>query len=534
MKTQTDKTQEPQKETIQRVELEPSTEGMAVIEDNRTITVVQRKLRSAMGDSEKPIQQKRAKGSSKFKEIAASMGQQYGVDTSSLKATHNSSFPAKLNAEATIQGSQIHFAPGMDTDFHIKHEVAHAIDNTISGIPKGNKIVNGQNIDTTREDVVDKMARNSLNSSLNQSLSVQRKISINSLNTDKTTMPIQRTMRHANMIRQMVDGRSVNGFINQTLPNYNNIRDIIIDRQNGNISAPVLSLMLRAINLDNKGKGPAFDTTGANLPVYDQNNTSIVNGNLLLQNLNQNVAYQDHYNFLTRIVNIVNNEFGGSGLIEFWNGGHIIFEDGGQLYHDLIVLGRPLAILDNLGNILPKNEIAGRLSSHWNNPIAAIRDRQISDPNSANRTAGAFMKRRPQNSETSHYGNRNNYANQVIPPQYGLDMPVNICHGHVLFGLTYQGHTFVQTEGAGFQDFNRGIVEHLKGFGKNKLATTTLLSNNFKQRLGVAGIKPQTGMFGTSNLSEKETPARILSKEYNDQRQDRFDKMVNELIGNFY
>ncbi len=163
MKTQTDKTQEPRKETVQRVQKELSTGGEAMIADNRPAVAVQRKLKSAMGGSENPIQ-KKPKGSSRFQQIATTMGQQYGVDTSRLKATHNSSFPSKLQAEATIQGSNIHFASGMDTDFHIKHEVAHAIDNTINGIPKGNKIVNGQNIDTTREQVVDQMVNNRITS----------------------------------------------------------------------------------------------------------------------------------------------------------------------------------------------------------------------------------------------------------------------------------------------------------------------------------------------------------------------------------
>jgi len=77
---------------MKAVQQEFSTGGEATIADNRPTIVVQRKLRLAMGSSEKTIQQKKGKGTSKFKEIAASMGEQYGVDTSSLKATHNSSF----------------------------------------------------------------------------------------------------------------------------------------------------------------------------------------------------------------------------------------------------------------------------------------------------------------------------------------------------------------------------------------------------------------------------------------------------------
>ncbi|OJJ21753.1 hypothetical protein BKI52_14730 [marine bacterium AO1-C] len=107
-------------------------------------------------------------GSAKFQEIATTMGQQHGVDTTQLKATHNSSFPDTVNAEATIQGNKIDFAPGKDTEANMKHEVAHAIDNAKNGTPKGDKTVNGQNVDTTREQVVDNMAAQPLQRKENQ------------------------------------------------------------------------------------------------------------------------------------------------------------------------------------------------------------------------------------------------------------------------------------------------------------------------------------------------------------------------------
>ncbi len=169
MKTLLDKTQEQQRTIIQRVEQEPSTGGEATITDNRPVTVVQRKLKSVINSSERiktPIQRK-PKGSLRFQQIASQLGQQYGVDTTSLKATHNSSFPSTLNAEATIQGNNIHFAPGRDTTENIKHEVAHAIDNTLHGTPKGDTIVNGYKVDTSREKKVDRM--------IGSSTSIQRK-----------------------------------------------------------------------------------------------------------------------------------------------------------------------------------------------------------------------------------------------------------------------------------------------------------------------------------------------------------------------
>lgn len=101
-----------------------------------------------------PVQRKPTK---KSEEIAHTMGQQYGIDTSKLEFNHNSSFPAKMGAEATIQGNKIDFAPGKDSEANIKHEVGHAIDNAKHGTPKGDKVVNGQKVDTTREAAADKM-----------------------------------------------------------------------------------------------------------------------------------------------------------------------------------------------------------------------------------------------------------------------------------------------------------------------------------------------------------------------------------------
>ena len=103
-------------------------------------------------------QPKAPQSSSHSQQIATAMGDHYGVDTTSLKATHNSSFPATVGAEATIQGNQIHFGPGHATEHNIKHAAGHAIDNAINGTPVGDQVVQGQRVDTTREKVVERMA----------------------------------------------------------------------------------------------------------------------------------------------------------------------------------------------------------------------------------------------------------------------------------------------------------------------------------------------------------------------------------------
>jgi len=130
---------------------------------------VQAKQRPVQRNTTGQTKGEQPQGSAKFKEIATTMGQQHGVDTSQLKATHNSSFPDTVNAEATIQGNKIDFAPGKDTEANMKHEVAHAIDNVKNGTPKGDKVVNGQSVDTTREQTVDNMAAQPLQRKENQS-----------------------------------------------------------------------------------------------------------------------------------------------------------------------------------------------------------------------------------------------------------------------------------------------------------------------------------------------------------------------------
>lgn len=195
MKTKEDNPRQHQSPTTLRVQQEPSTGGQATIVDNRPSTVHQRELQATMHNSPRatqerelqammrnsprsqehaalratmkaqtppnalPVQRKTPKGSSRFQQLATAMGEQHGVDTSGLEATHNSSFPAKLNAEATIQGNNIHFAPGKDSDYNIRHEVSHAIDNALHGTPQGDIEIANLKIDTTREATVDGMAK---------------------------------------------------------------------------------------------------------------------------------------------------------------------------------------------------------------------------------------------------------------------------------------------------------------------------------------------------------------------------------------
>ena len=91
-------------------------------------------------------------------DLKAQMGAQHGVDLSGVKEISNSSFPTSVGALATIQGNRIDYAPGQFTTANRKHELGHAIDNAKNGTPRGDTLVNGQNVDTTRETAAQKIA----------------------------------------------------------------------------------------------------------------------------------------------------------------------------------------------------------------------------------------------------------------------------------------------------------------------------------------------------------------------------------------
>ncbi|KAB8051898.1 hypothetical protein GCN74_26205 [Janthinobacterium sp. FT14W] len=101
-----------------------------------------------------------AQGSAAFRAIASAMGEQHGVDTSTLRATHNSPFPATVDAEATLQGNKVHFAPGKDSEPNIKHEVGHHIINVLRGTPpRADGRVNGQAVNTSDEVGAERLMR---------------------------------------------------------------------------------------------------------------------------------------------------------------------------------------------------------------------------------------------------------------------------------------------------------------------------------------------------------------------------------------
>jgi len=119
------------------------------------------------------------------------MSAKYKVDLSEYKEHPNSSFPGTVGADATIQGKDIHYGPGKFTEQNRKHEFGHAIDNTKNGTPKGDTVINGQSIDTTREKAAEKIENTPLPKSAEGETPTQLKQSGNSTASTQNNSPVQ-------------------------------------------------------------------------------------------------------------------------------------------------------------------------------------------------------------------------------------------------------------------------------------------------------------------------------------------------------
>ncbi|WP_208022730.1 eCIS core domain-containing protein [Flavobacterium jejuense] len=128
MKTHTDKTQEPKKETIQRVQLESSNGGTAQLVDNRESTTIQRKLQDSMSaateNTTNPIQRK-ANKTGLPDNLKTGIENLSGYSMDDVLVHYNSSKPAQLQAHAYAQGTDIHLAPGQEK--HLPHEAWHVV-----------------------------------------------------------------------------------------------------------------------------------------------------------------------------------------------------------------------------------------------------------------------------------------------------------------------------------------------------------------------------------------------------------------------
>ncbi|WP_271765129.1 eCIS core domain-containing protein [Aquimarina algiphila] len=169
MKKRTDKTQEPQKEIVQRVQQEPSTGGEAIIADNRPTKAIQRKLRSAMGNAEdttNPIQRKNNTGLPDTLKSGIENLSGYSMDD--VKVHYNSSKPAQLQAHAYAQGTDIHLAPGQQK--HLPHEAWHVVQQKQGRVKPTRQLKSKVNIndDAGLEKEADVMGKKALGFSFNR------------------------------------------------------------------------------------------------------------------------------------------------------------------------------------------------------------------------------------------------------------------------------------------------------------------------------------------------------------------------------
>lgn len=140
-----------------------------------------------------PVQRKNTQGIDPH--IQQHATQKYGADLSQVNIQENSSFPASVNAKATIQGNDIHIAPGEGKSVK-NHEIGHAIDNQLNGTPKADTKINGQavNTDKSRENAADKIRAELDN------LPVQRQEDVSQVST-----PSQKTQNSKGTIQRKLN-----------------------------------------------------------------------------------------------------------------------------------------------------------------------------------------------------------------------------------------------------------------------------------------------------------------------------------------
>ncbi|HAS42010.1 MAG TPA: hypothetical protein DCS93_16135 [Microscillaceae bacterium] len=187
-----------QKSTIQAKQTPIQAKHKPIQAKHKTIQAKQKPIQAKQTpiqrNSSKSTIQRNTQGGDDLKER---MSAKYKVDLSGYKEHPNSSFPGTVGADATIQGKDIHYGPGKFTEQNRKHEFGHAIDNTINGTPKGDTVINGKNIDTTREKVAEQIENAPLPKSAEGGTPTQMKQS------DSTTQASS-TIQNKGVIQRMI------------------------------------------------------------------------------------------------------------------------------------------------------------------------------------------------------------------------------------------------------------------------------------------------------------------------------------------
>jgi hypothetical protein len=287
-----------------------------------------------------------------------------------------------------------------------------------------------------------------------------------------------------------------------------------------------------AVNLDESGQPQLWDRLGNKVDESPLNEVERKKLGEKIQEINALDRKADpelglkgiHKSILVYLENTIRDRLGEGGVAQFYKGAHIILEDNGIVYEGVKQLGMPIAATNKDGDILSKTEFVGKTGTNLGG--------YSGDPEA--QRAGKMFTRRPENSETSHYQplvvddqtkplpNKDQgwghglymratkyeqknigYDTDVttVKPQLGIDLPESV-KGHILVGIVPPhlgdnskndavGHTFIQTEGAGFQNFNEASLAHGQGF---------LANTGWTAQKGT-----QTGLVGQTLHSEKTT-----------------------------
>ena len=211
-----------------------------------------------------------------------------------------------------------------------------------------------------------------------------------------------------------------------------------------------------------------------------------------------------HFAVMTQAILEIVNRLGEAAELEFWKGGHIVFDDAGAVYRALAGTADPIAKKTAGGAVMNKTDFVGLTGANFNGRFGGAEAAE-------QQRSGKMIGRRPGTKETSHYKDTTKHPDpENIAPQYGVDMP-EVIKGHLLFGLDYDGNTFIQTEGAGFQNFKEASLKHGGGF----------------LTLKIAGW--QTGMSGYSKRSEQgEKPSHLA--EADNAGQDNITDILNSIV----
>ncbi|BBC27048.1 hypothetical protein [Pseudanabaena sp. ABRG5-3] len=365
--------------------------------------------------------------------------------------------------------------------------------------------------------------------SINQNLlsgSVQRQIQ-SRISTIPQKPFIQKTEDHAKQIASLYDPEGI----------YKDWESI--SKAKENFLPYQWDIILAAVNLDESGKPQLWDRLGNKVdesPLNEAEQAALDKKMEELDRLDEEIDLEDleeglkgiHKNILLYLEGTIRDRLGNGGVAQFYKGAHIILKDNGAVYEEVKRLGMPIAALKENGDIKSKTEFVGKTGTNYGG----------FGSDTAEQRSGKMFTRRPENSETSHYqpnvvdnkdkplpnkdqgwgygwGLRGTYYEKknigydsnvdTVKPQLGIDLPESV-KGHILVGIVPPhlgdeskndavGHTFVQTEGAGFQNFNEASLAHGQGFLAN---------------VGVTAKKgTQTGLVGKTLHSEKTTQADL-------------------------